>query len=153
MEHVPRPRWLSAILANNWRAVLLVIALALAGRALLLPWIGVPQPRINDEYSYLLMGDTFAHFRLTNPTPPEWRHFETFHVNLTPSYHSKYPVLQGLFLAVGEVAFHRPWIGVCLSTALMCGAICWALQAFVPPGWALLGGVSRYFVWLFSLTG
>ncbi len=142
---VPRPRWLSAILANNWRAVLLVIALALTGRALLLPWIGVPQPRINDEYSYLLMGDTFAHFRLTNPTPPEWRHFETFHVNLTPSYHSKYPVLQGLFLAVGEVAFHQPWIGVCLSTAMMCGAICWALQAFVPPGWALLGGLFAVF--------
>ena len=142
---VPRPRWLSAILANNGRAVLLVIALALVGRALLLPWIGVPQPRINDEYSYLLMGDTFAHFRLTNPTPPEWRHFETFHVNLTPSYHSKYPVLQGLFLAVGEVAFHQPWIGVCLSTAMMCGAICWALQAFVPPGWALLGGLFAVF--------
>ncbi len=136
-----RPSWVTWLLAQDWRGVLLVVALALIGRALLLPWVGIPEPRINDEYSYLLMGDTFAQFRLTNPSPVDWPHFETFHVNLTPTYHSKYPVAQGLFLAVGEVAFHQPWIGVYLSTALMCGAICWALQAFVTPGWALLGGL------------
>src|SRR5579863_652116 len=116
---IPRPRWLSSILASNWHAVLLVITLALAGRALLLPWIGVPYPRIDDEYSYLLMGDTFAHGRLANPTPPSWQHFETFHVNLTPTYHSKYPVSQGLVLAAGEVMFHQPWIGIYLSTAIL----------------------------------
>ena len=135
------PRWLEAILARNWRAVLLVILVALVGRALILPWVGIPQPRINDEFSYLLMGDTFAHFRLTNPTPPVWQHFETFHVNLTPTYHSKYPVAQGLALAIGEIVFHQPWVGVYLATALLCGAICWALQAFVPPAWALVGGL------------
>ncbi len=142
---IPRPRWLSSILASNWHAVLLVITLALAGRALLLPWIGVPYPRIDDEYSYLLMGDTFAHGRLANPTPPSWQHFETFHVNLTPTYHSKYPVSQGLVLAAGEVIFHQPWVGIYLSTAILCGAICWTLQAFVPPGWALLGGLFAVF--------
>jgi hypothetical protein len=136
-----RPRWLAWILAKNSRSVLLVIAVALVGRALLLPAVGIPQPRINDEYSYLLMADTFSHHRLTNPTPPAWQHFETFHVNMTPTYHSKYPVSQGLVLAVGEIVFHQPWIGVYLSTALLCGAICWALQAFLPPGWALLGGL------------
>ncbi len=87
------------------------------------------------------MGDTFAHFRITNPTPPSWHHFETLHVNLIPTYHSKYPVSQGLVLAIGEVMFRQPWIGIYLSTAAMCGLICWALQAFVPPGWALLGGL------------
>jgi len=135
------PGWLDAILAKPSRSVLLVIVAALAGRALLMPWWGVPQPRINDEFSYLLMGDTFAHFRLTNPTPAAWRHFETFHVNLTPTYHSKYPVAQGVALAVGEVVFHQPWIGIYLSTAILCGAICWTLQAFVPPVWALVGGL------------
>jgi hypothetical protein len=138
---VNRPRWLAWILGGNLRAVVFVIAVALVGRALLLPAVGIPQPRINDEYSYLLMADTFSHHRLTNPTPPAWQHFETFHVNMTPTYHSKYPVSQGLVLAVGEIVFHQPWIGVYLSTALLCGAICWALQAFVPPGWALLGGL------------
>ena len=91
------------------------------------------------------MGDTFAHFRLTNPTPAAWQHFETFHVNMVPTYHSKYPVSQGLMLGIGEIVFHQPWIGVYLSTALMCGAICWTLQAFVPPGWALLGGLLATF--------
>src|SRR5579862_6602808 len=114
---LPRPNWVAWLLARDWRAVLLVVALALVGRGLVSPWVGVPAPRINDEYSYLLMGDTFAHFRLTNPTPADWPHFETFHINLTPSYHSKYPVAQGLFLAIGEVVFHQPWIGVYLSTA------------------------------------
>src|ERR1035438_7090522 len=136
-----RPQWLDWVLASNSRAVLFVIVAALSGRALLLPFIGVPESRINDEYSYLLMADTFSHHRLTNPTPPAWQHFETFHVNLTPTYHSKYPVSQGLVLAVGEIVFHQPWIGVYLSTAVLCGAICWCLQAFVPPGWALLGGL------------
>jgi hypothetical protein len=135
------PRWLKTILEKNSRSVLLVIALALVGRVLLLPWFGVPQPHMNDEYSYLLMGDTFSHFRLANPTPSAWQHFETFHVNMTPTYHSKYPVAQGVFLAIGEVVFRQPWVGVLLSTALMCGAICWTLQAFLPAGWALLGGL------------
>jgi hypothetical protein len=142
---VPCPRWLDAILSNNIRAVILVIAVALVGRALLLPWVGIPQPRVDDEYSNLLMADTFAHFRLANPTPPAWQHFETFHVNMVPTYHSKYPVSQGLALGVGEIVFHQPWIGVYFSTALLCGAICWALQAFVPPGWALLGGLLAAF--------
>ena len=145
------PSWIKGILDNNARAVFVVIAVALVGRALLLPIQGVPEPRINDEYSYLLMADTFSHHRLTNPTPPEWQHFETFHVNLTPTYHSKYPVSQGLALAFGEIVFHQPWIGVYLSTALLCGAICWTLQAFVPPVWALVGGLLAVFrIALFS---
>lgn len=139
------PRWLGFILAKPSRSVLLVIVAALAGRALLIPRLGIPQPHINDEFSYLLMGDTFAHFRLTNPTPAAWRHFETFHVNLTPTYHSKYPVSQGLALGFGEIVFRQPWIGIYLSTALLCGAICWTLEAFVPPVWALVGGLLAIF--------
>ena len=140
-----RPRWYDALLAKNSRSVILVIALALIGRALVLPWVGIPQPRINDEYSYLLMADTFAHFRLTNPTPPGWQHFETFHVNLKPTYHSKYPIAQGLVLSVGEIVFHQPWIGIYLITAFLCGAICWSLQALVSPEWALVGGLLATF--------
>ena len=154
-----QPRWLSWLLAEQWRAVLFVIVAALIGRALLLPMLGVPSPHVDDEYSYLLMADTFAHHRLTNPTPQLWQHFETFHVNITPSYHSKYPVSQGLALALGEMMFHQPWIGVYLSTALMCGAICWALQAFLPAIWALAGGllavlrIALFSYWMNSYWG
>ncbi len=143
------PRWFQWVLAKNSRAVVLVIGVALIGRALLLPWVGIPQPRIDDEYSHLLLADTLSHFRLTNPTPPAWQHFETFQVNLTPTYHSKYAVAQGLALGFGKIVFHQPWIGVYLSTAILCGAICWALQAFVPPGWALLGGLLATFRFAF----
>ncbi len=154
-----RPRWLQWVLSRNSRAVLVVIVSALCARALLLPVVGIPEPRINDEYSYLLMADTFSHQRLTNPTPPAWPHFETFHVNMTPTYHSKYPVSQGLVLAFGQILFHQPWVGVYLSTALMCGAICWCLQAFVTPGWAFLGGllavvrIALFSYWMNSYWG
>src|ERR1700680_1798599 len=113
-----------------------VIAIRLAA----LPLLHIPVPGIHDEYSYLLMGDTFTHGRLANPPHPMWLSFETFHVNWFPTYSSIYPPAQGALLAIGQL-LGSPWIGVLLSTAAMCSAIAWMLQPWMPSRWALLGGV------------
>lgn len=100
----------------------------------------VPVPAIHDESAYLLAADTFAHGRVTNPTHPLWPHFETFHVIHQPTYSSKFPPGQGVALAVGQVMGH-PIIGAWLSVSLACAATTWMLRAWVPPRWAVIGGI------------
>src|SRR5215469_9976251 len=123
-----------------WLLFLGVILVRLA----LLARLPVPVPGVHDEFSYLLMGDTFAHGRLSNPPHPMWISLETFHVNWFPRYASMYPPGQGVVLAIGQL-LGRPWVGVLLSAAAMVVSIHWMLLAWLPRRWALVGGVV---VWL-----
>jgi len=134
-------------------AVVAVGVTALTVHAMALPILRIPSPGFHDEFSYLLMGDTFAHGRVTNPTHPMWMHFETFHVNWKPTYCSKYYPAQGVILAIGQVFFGNPFWGVWLSAGMMCAAICWMLQAWVAPIWALLGVCWRSHCWARLVIG
>jgi hypothetical protein len=122
-------------------SILLVGLLALLARVAVLPLLPVPEPSINDEFSHLLAADTFAHGRVTNPPHPLWIHFETFHVIQKPTYASMYPPAQGLIMALGQTMTGSPFVGVCLSVALFCASLCWMLQGWTSPSYALLGGL------------
>jgi hypothetical protein len=109
-------------------------------RLAILPFCPIPLPFTPNDFSFLLAADTFAHGRLANPTPALWTHFESIHITMRPTYSSMYFPSQGLLLAAGKILFRNPWFGLLCASALMCAAICWMLQAWLPPTWALLGG-------------
>ncbi len=140
-------------------ALLLSAAFPMAARLALMPVLGLPAPAIHDEFSYLLLSDTFAHLRIANPTPPEWRHFETEYVLLRPTYASQYQPAHGVFLAAGQMLTGHPWWGVWLEMGIMFAALCWGLGQALPPRWALFGAcllamqIGIYGFWMNSYFG
>jgi hypothetical protein len=115
-------------------------------RVALLPWVPVPDPWITDEFSHLLIADTLAHGRLVNPMHPLWTHFESIHILTAPVYASIYFPGLGIVMALGQL-LGSPWIGVLISSGVLCAALLWMAYGIFPPRWALLAGVLAVLRW------
>jgi hypothetical protein len=128
-------------------------------RASILPLFPAPLPAVPNDFSFLLASDTFAHGRVTNPVPAMWTHFESIDITVEPTYMSMFFPGWGLAMAAAQVLFGNPWIASLCFDALMCADICWMLQAWLPPGWALLGGfvavlrIGLFSYWINTISG
>jgi uncharacterized protein (TIGR03437 family) len=134
-------RRFSQYAANRTLAIFAAGLFPVILRLSLLPAMPIPQPYIADEFGYLLLADTFASGRITNPTHPMWHFFESLYVFHQPTYSSLYPIAQGLMMAAPMAVGLHPWFGILMSAGLMCAALCWMLQGWLPPKWALLGAL------------
>ncbi len=128
-------------LTNHWRLMIagvgLTAFLIAAGVSNIAPFA----PRFHDEFSYLLAADTLLHGRLANPTPEVWQPFQSFHILLIPSYASKYPIGQGIFVAIGWWTCGLPIAGCWLAAALCAASVTWMLGGVTSRRWALAGGL------------
>jgi hypothetical protein len=125
-------------------------ALVLALRLAILPFWQIPKPIMWDEFAYLLQADTFASGRLTNPPHLMGEFFESPYILQTPTYNAKYPPGQGLLLGLGQLLLDHAWFGVWIGCGVLLSAICWCLQGWLPPHWALLGTIFAFPLCAFS---
>lgn len=132
-------RVLRAASLRPWIGALLVAVVSIALAAAAGAARGYPSPTVHDEFAYVLGADTFLHGRLANPTHKMWQHFQTFHVLQHPTYSSKYPPANSLFIAAGWALTGHQIGGVWFSFAFMCVAIFWMLRAWLgaKPGLAI----------------
>jgi len=135
-------RWNAALAGRPSLSLALVFVVAFLLAFLGAVGAGFPEPTVHDESSYLLAAETFASGRMANPPHPMAEYLQTFHVLQRPSYASKYPPAQGLWLALGIKLAGTPIVGVWLSFAFMCAAIYWMLRVWVGPRWALAGALA-----------
>lgn len=134
-------RVLGAVAPKTWWCMLALFLLPIALRLAMLPVHPVPTPLAIDDSSYVLLGDTLAHFRFSNPPHALPQFFETLFVLQQPRYASFFQMGQGIVLAFGEIIFRNPWAGVALSIGALSAACYWMLRAWTSPAWSLAGGI------------
>ena len=132
--------WFRKLADHERWCLLLMGTLPIALRLLLLPHCPAPVPAGADDFGYILLGDTLAHFRLANPPHPLSQFFESVFVLQQPTYSSIYPLGQGIFLAFGRLLFGSFWAGVLIASGVFCASCYWMLRGWLSAGWALVGG-------------
>ena len=128
-------------MSPRWWTTAAIVCLTILGCWLVALFLARPIPRTHDEFSYTLMGETFANGHASSPKPPFSEFFDTFHVLVNPVHASKYFPAQGIVLTLGYKLTGNPAVGLWLTSALACGAITWMLQGWLSPIWGLLGGL------------
>jgi len=123
------------------RRFLFFFAAPILLRLALLAHHPVPTPSASDDFAYLLMGDTFSHFRFANPPHPLNRFFETVFILQEPSYSSIFPPAQGFALAIGQIFVGQPWAGILIVEGLLCALCYWMLLGWTTRGWATIGAL------------
>jgi hypothetical protein len=113
----------------------------LLGCFIVASFIHYPVPRVQDEFSYALLGDTLSSGELAANAPDLPEFFDSFHILIKPVHASKYFPAQGVLLAFGEKLTGHPALGIWLGAAFGCAVTTWMLSAWVSPDWATLGSI------------
>lgn len=121
---------------------------AIAGASTVVIWLAWgsirPEPNINDEFSYLLQANIFAHGMWTAPAPPVPEFFYQPHVLVTPHVASKYFPGHALLLALGSVC-RAPQ-----AVPLMLGALSGSLLFWLVT--EALNSMAAVFAWLIWIS-
>lgn len=147
------------VLRHFWASLLAIVLLPILVRLALLPRWPIPKPLIHDEFVYLFAADLYSSFRTHLPPDSDSRFFEAVYLLTSPNIASKYPPLQGMILALGQLLAGLPWLGVILSCVAMNLAIAWFLLPWLGRRWALISafvvgghlGLASY--WMNSYWG
>lgn len=134
LNQLLRQRWC-------WHLSLLALGCLAATIAAFITWLVPYSPRVHDEFSNLLIGDTLLHGRLSNPSPEVWEPFQTFHVIMEPSYASKYPLAAGILVALGRLVLGVPIAGAWIAAGIGVVSVTWMLAGITSRKWAMFGGL------------
>src|SRR6185437_11694537 len=87
-ERFPFVAWARCIVNRKLLTLSAIGCIVLMGCFAIAVALYEPVPRIHDEFSYLLMAETFASGQVVNPSPPLSQFFDTFHELMRSEEHT-----------------------------------------------------------------